>query len=192
MAVAKVDIFNMALIGIGAQTVASPTENTKNAKVCLAVYDMLRQAELRKKPTWNFAIKTAQLPASATEPLFDRAYSYPLPNDFIALVQPYPEANVSDRDWVIQNGQIYTNWSAPLDIRYVADITDPNEMDHLFRLALAAKIGETVAESLIQSNTKKNTAKDTYDDIIAEARKANAFDQISAEFPLDTYLSVRS
>lgn len=191
MAIAKVDIFNLALIGIGAQTVASPTENTKNAKACLQVYDMLRLAELRKKPAWNFAIKMAELPASATTPLFDRAYSYPLPSDFLALASSFPENNTTDKDWIIQNGQIYTNWGAPLQIRYVADIVDPNEMDHLFRISLACKIREVISESLVQSNTKKETAKDDYKEAIAEAKKANAFDQLSAEFPTDVYLSVR-
>lgn len=191
MAIAKVDIFNLALTMLGAQTVSSPTENSKNAKTCLAVYDMLRQGELRKKPSWNFSIKLASLAASATAPLFDRAYSYPLPVDFLSLVPPFPESNSIYRDEIIQNGQIYSNYSSPFQLRYVADITDPNEMDHLFRIALAAKLADTVSDAIVQSNSKMDKATERYEQAIYDARKSNAFDQLSANFPEDLFLTVR-
>lgn len=188
---AKVDIFNFALVMLGAQTISSPTENTKNAKACLSVYDMIRLSELRKRPTWNFAIKIAQLPASSTVPLFDRNYSYPLPSDFVSLCAPYPEANSPYRDWVIQDGQIYTNDSAPLNVRYVSDISDTTKFDPMFVKALAASIAETICDSITQSNSKIQIANERYKQAIGEAKKSNSFDIVSEVQPEDIYLSVR-
>lgn len=188
---AQVDIFNLALKMLGATRVSSPTENSKNAKECLDVYDMLRRSELRKKPAWNFAIKNVQLPASSTPPLFDMAYSYPLPSDFIAMHAPFDKANYNDRDWVVEAGQIYTDYGSPINVRYVSDVQDVSKFDPLFVEALAAKIAATISDSITQSNSKMAAAEERYKRAIAEARKANSFDIVPERMPLDTYITVR-
>lgn len=191
MASSKTDIYNMALTMLGAARVTSPTDNSKNARVISDVYDMLRLSELRKTPHWNFAIKETQLAASATTPLFDMAYSYPLPNDFVALIPPYDKSNYSDRDWVVQGSQIFTDYSSPLNIRYVADISDTGLFDPLFCVMFAAKIAETVCDSITQSNSKIQIANERYKQAFAEASKSDSFDDVSEKFPRDYYWDVR-
>lgn len=186
----KVDIFNLALTMLGAQTVSLPTENTKNAKNCSAVYDMIRRSELRKN-AWNFAIKLSELAASATTPAFGRSYSYPLPADFVALAPPYPEMNSPYVDWLVQNGQIYTNDTSPLQVRYIYDVQDTSLFDPSFVEALAARIARTICDSITQSNTKIQIADARYKEAIAEAKSSNSFDNVSSQPPEDTFLSVR-
>lgn len=191
MSQSKTDIFNLALSFLGAQRVASPTENSKNARVLNDVYDIVRRAELRKVPAWNFSIKNAQLAASGTDPLFDMAYSYPLPPDYLSVVAPFDKANYNDRDWVIQGNQIFTDWGSPLNFRYCYDVTDEGLFDPLFATALAAKLAEAVSDSITQSNSKIQIANTRYKEAIADARKANAFDIVSQSMPQDTWWTVR-
>lgn len=187
---AKVDIFNLAITLLGGNPITSVSQNNRAAIAMSAVYDMLRLAELRKHP-WNFAIKQIQLNANANTPLFDRAYSFPLPNDFVKMVAPFPESDYNDIDWVIQDKQIYTNYQPPLNIRYIADITDTSMFDPLFVTVLAARISSACADAITQSNSKLSNVNQAYNDAVAEAKKANAIDNVPQDLTIDPWWSVR-
>lgn len=188
----RTDIFNVALTMLGAQTVQNPNENSRNARVLSSVYDTVRRSELRKSPSWNFAVKTAQLPADLTPPLFGKNYAYTLPGDFLSLAPIYEEnGNYGARDWVLEKGKIFSNQAAPLNLRYNADINAEGEFDDLFAMALAAKLAEVCCQSITQSNTKKQLMGQQYQDAIREARKADSFDSVSEFMPKDTYEIIR-
>jgi hypothetical protein len=114
-----------------------------------------------------------------------------LPADYLLLIDPDPEANFNDRDWQLENDGIHSNESAPLEIRYVAKITDPNAMDPLFREALSADMAVELCEEITQSNTKKASLVEDLKDALASAKRANAFESIAQEMPEDTWISVR-
>ena len=187
----EVGICNRALQKLGAKRIVSLTEDSRNARECNACYTDLRDAELQAHP-WVFATFLAQLAASGTTPLFGRARSFPLPTDYLAVRCPYPEDNSLALDWVIQNGSVYTDDSAPLDFRYTARITDPNDMDSLFREALAARIAMELCESITQSNTKMDQLQKSYSHWISEARRNNAIIQVPAEAGTDPWITARA
>jgi len=187
----NVEIANRALQLLGAKRITSLDEDSRNARAINAAFEPVKLAELRKHP-WNFAIKRASLAASATEPLFTKDNSFPLPSDFVRLAEQDPEDLTNDLDWQIEGRNIITNDSAPLEIRYIYNVTDPNEMDVLFRESFAAKLAEVLCEEITQSNAKKADAKETYKEIIAEAKKANAIERHSQNPPEDTWVTVRS
>lgn len=190
MATSEVEICNRALQKIGAKRITSLTQDAPNARACNVAYFVLRDMELRNHP-WNFSIKRAELAADATPPDWGRQNSFTLPSDFLCLRPDYPEDNLNCKDWQIEGKKIVTNDAAPLYIRYTYRVTDPNEMDALFREALATKLAIEICEEIAQSNTKKADLKDDYRDIINRARKANAIENVSAEPPEDTWLTVR-
>lgn len=187
---AKVDIFNLAITLLGGNTIVSTTQNNRAAIAMTAVYDMIRLAELRKHP-WNFATKQAQLNANANTPIFDRAYSYPLPSDFVKMMPPFPESNYNDMDWIIQDKQIYTSYQPPLNIRYVADIQDTTMFDPLFVTALAARLATSCADAITQSTGKLNNVNIAYQEAVGEAKKANAIDNVPQDLSVDRWWSVR-
>lgn len=187
----KVDIANRALQLIGAKRIVSLSEDSRNARAANAAFEPVKKAELRKHP-WGFAVKRAQLAASTTAPLFTRANSFPLPADFIRLLPPDPETNFNDLDWTIEGRNIITNDGAPLDVRYIYDVTDPNEFDMLFREALAAKLAEQLCEEITQSNAKKAEATMAYREAIAEAKRANAIEKVAEKPPEDEWVTCRS
>ena len=187
----NVAICNRALQRLGAKRITSLTENSVNARTMNVAFEPVRDALLEKYP-WRFAIKRTQLAASATTPDFGKARAFPLPSDFIRLHTPYPETNYNDRDWEIEGNEILTHDSAPLDIRYIALITDPNEMTPLFREALSLSLAEEICEEITQSNTKLVNITAARKLIIREARASNAFQTIANEAPDDTWITVRS
>jgi hypothetical protein len=189
----KTDIFNFALTLLGAHTIQSPTENSRNAKALLGVYDMTRRAELRKKPHWNFAIKSVQLPASATPPLFGKTNAFQLPSDFLAIAPRLQNDNdFLYQEYVIEGSKIHSDLAAPYELRYVADVTQEGLFDPLFAMALGARLAATVAEVIAQSNQKTSIAESRYTGAIADARKSNSLDIPTPTFPTNYWERVRS
>lgn len=185
-----VEICNRALQKLGAKRITSLDEDSVNGRACNAAYDAIRLAELRKH-RWSFAIERASLAADATTPSWGRSNSFQLPSDFVLLAERYPEENVNTNDRIIEGRKILTNESAPLEIRYIKNVTDAETMDPLFREALSCAIAVELCEALTQSATKKDMLKIDYRDSIREAKKANAIEKPAEESPEDTWVTAR-
>lgn len=186
----EVEIANRALSRVGATRIVSLTENSVNARAVNAIFNTVRDAELRKH-YWNFAIKRARLAADAEAPAFGPANSFTLPSDFLKLMPPDKDQHYNTLDWQVEGKKILTDVVAPLDIRYIYRVTDPNEMDSLFREAFAMRLAEQLCEPLTQSNTKIQLIAADYDKAIEDARKADAFEEVAIEPPEDTWISIR-
>lgn len=199
-----VEIANRALQKLGAERIVALTEDSVNGRAVNSSYATLRQAELRRH-RWGFAIERAELAASATAPLFGKQNKFPLPSDFLRLINPDPPQqfsynntvsggqtyNTNFLDRVIEGRFIVTDDTAPLRIRYIKDVTDPNQMDILFREAFAMRIAYELAEELTQSNSKKEEAFFAYREAISEAKRANAIENDSQRPPEDPWVTVR-
>lgn len=177
-------ICNRALQHLGASRIVSLTQDTPNARECNALYEEVRDRELRRN-NWSFAIKRASLPALAAAPPFGFARKFQLPSD---CLKPIRENNV---DWTVEGRELLTDDGAPLNIRYVQQVTDPNTMDVLFREALAAAIAFDLCERLTQSNTKKEAAGRIYTATVAEARRVNAIEKPSEALAVDAWEMAR-
>lgn len=188
---AVVDIYNRSLQLLGAKRISIPSESSQSARACRACYEPLRDSLLRRHK-WNFAITRASLAAEDPAPSFGRGNSYPLPSDYIQMANEYPERNTLARDFVVEAGKIVSNWSDPLEIRYVKRVTDPNVMDPLFRELLAHDMALAMCEELTQSSTKKESLRADRREIYLEARKANAFEKPAEQSPEDEWVTVRS
>jgi hypothetical protein len=201
----EVEICNRGLQKLGAKRITSLTDGSVNARACLTAYAILRDAELRKH-RWSFAIQRFQLAASPTAPLFGRQAEYPLPAGFLKLLDPDPDWNYTGTfsgnatDWngagnaddlIIEGRSILTNMTAPLNVRLVMQIIDPNLMDPLFRESIAAKLAEELCEELTQSNQKKESARTDYKEAISAAKKANAIELPPQQAPTDTWITTR-
>lgn len=184
------EIYNRALQKVGAKRVTSVDENSNSARSCNACYESLRDAELTDH-RWAFAIKRAELAADADAPEWGKQTSFTLPVDCLRIIPPYPEMDNFDRDWVVENGKILTNDSAPIYLRYIAKITNPNEMDATFREALAARMAFEMCEELTQSPGKKEALRQDYKDAIAKARKASAIQSVPIVGVEDSWIAKR-
>ncbi len=204
----KTDICNRALQKLGARRISSISDETPSGRACNLAYDIVRKSELRKYD-WNFAITRVSLAADVPAPDWGRQNSFTLPSDYIKLTNSYPEALTSDanvvgvtvaftaeftgqKNWVIEGRSILTNDTAPLQVRYIADITDTSEFDSLFVESFANALAYEMCEELTQSNTKKSDIAQAYKISIEEAKKAASIEIAPADPPPDTWLACRS
>jgi hypothetical protein len=183
-------ICNRALQLVGANRIVDFDDNSPSARACDLVYEPRRDAELRAH-SWRFAIRRASLAAVDPAPSWGRANEFLLPSDCLRLYQTYPELNGLDIDYEIEGRSILTDFTAPLEIRYIARIEDPNQMDSLFKEMLSHSMAIAFCEELTQSTTKKTELRDSYDEILKQARKANAFETRGITPPEDPWITVR-
>lgn len=180
MSASVTTICNRALQMLGAKAIGSIDDDNRNAKACKSCYEGKRD-ELLRTGRWKFSLKRAELAAEATEPAFGRARSFVLPSDYLNIAPPYAEdaQSFGDNDFEIENGRILSDWSSPLQIRYVARITNVAEMDANFREVLAAEMALAMCEQITQSSRKKDRAERDLDIAWRKARKANALESKS-------------
>ena len=107
--VSKIDICNQGLVLIGANTIASFTDNTVESKVANQLYETTLRS-LLTKARWRFATKQAQLTKLSTDPLDIWDSAYQIPNDAILI----HTVTVSDNVIVFDryNEELYTNTSS--------------------------------------------------------------------------------
>lgn len=181
----EVDICNLALQRLGAKSITSLTENSKNARECNRIYAHARDSELRAHP-WAFARKRVQLAASSTAPTFGFDNAFPLPADYLRIL---PTA--AQEDFQIEDRSILTDDGSPLDVIYIKRVTDPNEFDQLFSDLLVSRIALDMAEIITQSKNKIEIANTRYTLLKREARKINAFEGPAQEPGESTWVTAR-
>lgn len=190
----KVEIINLALIELGDDTIASPSQNIKRARVVDAVYDAVLRALLQKN-VWNFAKEKRAIAADPTPPVFGFANRYGLPADFLSL------NTIGDRErgrdinrlkHEIVGDFIETDGDAPLKIEYIRLITDTTKFPPLFVTAFARALAETVAEALTQSNSKVEQARLRAKDSLQGAESLDALEGGNQELPEDIWVTIRN
>lgn len=186
----QVEIANAALQKLGSAAITSFDDVIKQARESSRCYDRLRLKLLRDH-NWRFAIKRAQLPALSDEPLFGYSNQYQLPSDFVKLAPVDALSNRLTRDWQVEGRRILTNDDAPLNIRYIYDVQDPNEMDAIFRDLLAVDMAFEMCEPLTQSNQKKQALREDRKDLMNQAKRANAWETTPVGSPPGSWVTAR-
>lgn len=186
-----VEICNRALQKLGAKSITSLSDGSANARHCTTAYEPIKK-RLLEKHDWVFARKRAELAADSEAPAWGRANAFTLPADFIKKIEPYPEDVNNQDDWEIEDGKILTNDTAPIYLRYTYDVTDTSKFPPLFAELLATELAFELCEALSQSNTKKEGLRGDASDIVAEAKKSNAFQRPALAPPEDPWITVRA
>ena len=181
-----VDCCNSALQRVGAASILSLADNSREARACSIAYASNRRDELRKH-TWNFAVKRVALAPDTTAPAFDYLYAFTLPSDCLRVLRPPTVA----LDWVIEGRTILTNASNVLYLRYLADIEDCAQWDPSFYNVVAAALAVDICEPLTQSNTKIARLNQDYKDAVSEAKKVDAFESGPQDAAEDEWIVAR-
>lgn len=173
----QVEICNIALSNIRAQSINSIDEAGVNAQYCKLKYEFLRKFMLRSSP-WNFARKQAVL-AALTDELFDWVYAYQYPSDCLRInklmsstdrlsqssdgnaVRPEYYDNNPLNDYAnrrksveyavmnFENNKVIGANESELWIDYQIDIADPNKFDDSFIMAFSWYLSAEIAVPII-------------------------------------------
>lgn len=185
MASSKVDICNLALIHLGCDTISAITDQNQRARLCKQVYDQLRRKLLRAHP-WRFAIKRQSLAVSSSTPPFGFSYQYPLPSDCLRTL----DVDLEDSTFQIEGRSVVTD-ETEVELRYVADIVDEQNFDDLFCEVLALDIAIKIGRHLTQSDAVIQECRQEREQILRDARSADAQEGTPGSFVSDTWLDSR-
>jgi hypothetical protein len=190
----KVSIANRALTKLGEDRILLLTDDNKRARTINQMFDDVLDAELRRY-RWTFAITRDSLPALADAPAWGYSYKYPLPSDYLALIQVndiYVRAGNSSALWSVEAGNILTNIEAPLKIRYIQRVTNPGLFDPMFSEALACKLAMEACETLTQSETKFSRMAEQYKATVLDAQRQASIENPPDELPQGSWLDARN
>jgi hypothetical protein len=180
----------MALVKIGEKRITSggfAVPTNERERLSSEHYERLRDAELRKN-RWKFAIKRAVLSPDGTPPTGnDYSVRYALPADFLRFIKLEETS-----DYRIENGFILCNVSDTLNLRYVFRVTVVNEMDDLFRDALACRIALEFCDRLTQKRAKRQEVIGEYTAFMAQAANVDAIENPPEQQTESTLISVRA
>lgn len=170
-----VSICNQALGLVGAATIISFNDDSKQAALCKEHYAPIRDAVLESS-NWSFAIKRKEIPASATAPAFGYANAYPLPSDVLRVI----DVNQRKADsWALESREILTD-DNECKIKYITRVEDPALFSALFEQALVARLAAEFAIPLTQS---RSLQKQHFDIFLAKMREATARDGLQGTSP---------
>jgi hypothetical protein len=176
MAITPLDIANMALAVLDEAPIDSLDQDVKAARLLNLHFDLTREGELTRH-AWVFAILSAHVTGADTGSGDGTLnFAYELPAD---CLRPLPPTHNGEPDgipisWRQEAGLIYSDQPGPLTIRYVANLTDPNDWDALFTEVLVAAIAIKIAHPLTHKSGMIDIARSAYDRAVDTAFTANA------------------
>ena len=159
-----VDICNGALNQLGASTILSLTEDSKNARICNQRYTQVRDGVFRSHP-WNCLQKRVELAADSKAPAWGFKVSFTLPSDCLRLLRILDY----ESNYKVEGRKILSNTSG-MKILYVARITDPNQYDELLRETLSASLGADIAFAITSNNQTAQNMYTLFQDKLRDAR----------------------
>ena len=159
-----VDICNGALNQLGATTILSLTEDSKNARLCNSRYTQVRDSVFRSHP-WNCLQKRVELAQDTTAPAWGFKYAYTLPADCLRLLRILDY----DSNYKVEGRKILSN-TETMKILYISRVTDPNEYDESLREILSSALGSDIAFAVTSNNTIATNMYNLFQDKLKDAR----------------------
>lgn len=164
----ETDVLNDALSQIGATFVDGIDDGTVNANHCKRLYPPLRRAILRGH-YWNFAMARAMLAQSPDTPPFQYSYRFPLPADWLRMVE-YNGANTDTTridptllpripSYILEGHDLLTNDGA-VAIVYVRDVTNPALWDAMFYQVVTTWLASKLASAITKDSKMSATLLD--------------------------------
>ena len=180
-----VDMCNSALNLLGASTISSLTEDTKNARLCNQRFSPIRDRVFRSH-NWICLIKRVQLAQDSTGPVVEYTYGYTLPTDCLRVLKIHNGSTDSIKsalDYKIEGRKVVTD-ETTIYLVYIALITDPNEFDSYLREAISHQLAADICYAITNNSTLANNYMTRADERLREARfidaTENALDTVEA------------
>ena len=152
-----VSICSAALLKLGDKPIADLNESTDRARLCANIYPLSKLDTLRSHP-WNCATKRVVLAPLADAPASDWRYQFPMPGDFLRLMQVGYRGR--QLDYSFEGGRVLANVAA-LPIVYVADITE-GKFDSLLVQVMTLRMELELAYPITKSTSLRDSLKQEF------------------------------
>lgn len=163
MPYSEVQICNIALASVGAESILSLTEENKRARMCANFFDITRDY-LLSKFDWPFARAYKELnaldPGSLEVDVPINVNVYQLPSD---CKTPRDIDPPGSRDpWYVAKNRLYTSKTGDIFLRYTCLITDPAEFSDTFSNLLSMGLAVRLAPPLTQDKSLTKALYEQY------------------------------
>ncbi len=188
MSAAAVDIANDALVIVGASTISSLSDSSKEAIVMNSIYTKVRDQLLASHP-WNFAMdRKSNVAADVSLPTgnWGWAYAFTLPAEVLRIW----EIDDSEESWSVESGILLTQYS-PVSYRYIKRQTDTTKYSPYFERAFAYALALRSGFSLTQSATLIEQLQKLAASSLAEARSYDAQENSLQQVEATDFLDIR-
>jgi len=183
----EVSVANLALTDLGADRIISLTEDSENARKVNAIFDLVRDAELRSHP-WNFAIERRSFNQTINTPVYGFDSEFQIPGDVIRILTVEGRGTIT---WVREGDKILVDDST-FKARCIIRITDTTKWDEAFVICFAARLSAELAFSIVDSRSLANDKWEIYRGKKRLATGVDAQEGIPEEFLADEWLDSRS
>jgi len=176
----EVEICNAALAKLRARRITSLSDDSLEGRTCKDTYFISRDALLASQP-WNFATRRAQVAQIAgLVPAFQYTRAYQLPGDCLGVF----DSNIPNEvDWIIESGQLLTNYTDVIAVRYAWRNTDTSSYQPAFQEVLAYKMAAEMAYTITQNATLAANMQTLWKEKMREARSYSAQQRGSQQAP---------
>jgi hypothetical protein len=191
VAISDVSITSSALRRLGDDPITSLSDDSDRARLMNALLPTVLDAVLRAH-RWNFAIARASLAAQAAAPAWGYDYGYTLPNNPYCLRLLTTEAYDEDKTpFVVEGRTILTDAAAPLNVLFIARITDPTLYDAMFVEALIARLAAEAAYPVTGSKQAAETQFQLYQLKVREAMAYDGLEGTPEELESNDLIDIR-
>ena len=193
-----VDICNEAMDVLGAATITSLDENSKEAKLCNRRFTTVRDQVLRSHP-WNSAIRRATLAKDSATPAFGFTNQFSLPTDpfclrvlsfFTDSINQDIAAYETQVMFKIEGRKVLSDETA-CKIIFVARVTDTEEYDSLLSSTIAHKLASEVAYAITGSASLSGQIFQLYQARLSEAKAMDAMEGVPDRLTSSEFIDVR-
>jgi hypothetical protein len=189
MASSEVDIVNIALTAhLGARSIEDFNDNSKEAKLARTSYNDIRKSVMRAHP-WNCCMKRTSISTLEDAPVWGFDYAYQTPVDCLRVLEVNGETWLES--WQVENNQIVTDLSPPIEIRYIFDNTSVGSYDPEFIDALSYKLAYSWVEPLVKAANLKKLMFDFYKAALSSARGTDGQEGSPRKIEANRWLDVR-
>jgi hypothetical protein len=154
-----VSICNLALTNLGADRITALSDNSENARRLTAIYDACLEDVLRSHP-WNFAIIRQQLALLSSTPVFGYEYEFQLPGDCLRVVEVSDGTNLIT-DFKIEGRKLLASNNS-VSIKYIGNITDPNQYTSQFIFVFASRLAAEIAYAVTNNKATAELITNSY------------------------------
>lgn len=178
-----VDICNEAMDLLGAATITSLTENSKEARLCNRRFETVRDTVLRAH-NWNIAITRKELAKDSASPAFGFTNQFTLPTEpyclrVISLHTSNVDNDISPYDvqamFKIEGRKVLTDEDT-CRIIYIGRVTDTEQYDSLLSSTIAHKLASETAYAITGSTSVAQQTFSLYEARLKEARSMDAIE----------------
>lgn len=168
----RVEICNLALSRIGASTITSLSDGTRESNLCNVLYNDIAE-EVMSEGEWSTCTFRQTLNKTTNTPLYDYTYEYQLPTNprWLKFIEISGD-RLNDLEYDIEEDKLLTNEST-VKCKYIGFLEDSSKYGPYLKAAIVSRLAHELSYSITGSAANSDRLFQRY---LVDLRKGLALD----------------